>query len=161
MRFVRVAGFLALVQTASVVSAQSGSPPAVLLEDLKVCQAEMSDAKRLRCYDARLDDALGVDEALSARREQFRRDRFGLPVDDSGLQMTKLEATVRAVDQDLRRNTTVLELDNGQVWQLQSDGGLRATFQPGMAVIISEKAMGGYRIRIPEKAGFRGASRIR
>ncbi len=128
---------------------------------LEECRAIGSDSDRLRCYDTALDAIYGVDEELEAKREQFRRDRFGLPVGDNGVQLTALEATVAAVDENIRTGIIVVTLDNGQVWQLTSTGGLRARFRPGMAVVISESGTGGYRIRIPEKTGFRGVNRIR
>ncbi len=128
---------------------------------IEECRAIGSDSKRLRCYDAALDALYGVDEELQAKREEYRRDRFGLPVDDSGMQLTELEAIVTEVDEDLRSGITAIALDNGQVWQLNSTGGLRARFRPGMNVVISESGTGGYRIRIPDKSGFKGVNRIR
>lgn len=131
------------------------------LSDLRVCRDEMDDSKRLRCFDRALDVVLGVDEKLVAKREEFRKGRFGLPVDDSGMRLTELQATVSHADEDLRRGGVVLALDNGQVWQLLSDGGLRTSYRPGMTVVISEGRMGGYRLRVPDKTGFRGVVRIR
>ena len=128
---------------------------------LEECRAIGSDSKRLRCYDAALDALYGVDETLQAKREEYRRDRFGLPVDDSGMQLTELAAVVTEVDEDLRSGIIAVALDNGQVWQLNSTGGLRARFRPGMEVVISESGTGGYRIRIPDKSGFKGVNRIR
>lgn len=128
---------------------------------LEECRAIGSDSRRLECYDAALDDLYGVNEALQAKREEYRRERFGLPTDDNGLQLTELEAVVAEVDEDLRTGVTAIALDNGQVWQLTSTGGLRARFKPGQAVIISESGTGGYRLRIPEKSGFKGVLRLR
>lgn len=121
----------------------------------------MDEAKRLSCYDQALDRVLGVDSDLLVKREDFRRGRFGLPVGDAGLRLTELTATVSSVDDDARRGEVVLALDNGQVWQLLSDGGLRAMYKAGMTVVISESRMGGYRLRVPNKTGFRGIIRIR
>ena len=47
------------------------------------------------------------------------------------------------------------------VQQVLSTGGLRAQFKPGQSVTISESATGGYRIRIADKKGFKGVSRVR
>lgn len=140
------------------VSAQETAAANSALEE---CRAIGSDSKRLKCYDAALDAIYGVDEELQAKREEYRRDRFGLPVDDSGMQLTELEAVVAEVDENIRTGATSIALDNGQVWQLNSTGGLRASFRPGMTVIISESGTGGYRIRIPEKTGFKGVNRVR
>lgn len=152
------AGLVGAILLADTVQAQ---PREVEPSDLRACRNEMSEAKRLRCYDLALDTALGVDEKLMARREEFRRGRFGLPVDDTGMRLTELQATVSRVDEDLRRGGVILALDNGQVWQLLSDGGLRTSYRPGMTVVITESRMGGYRLRVPEKTGFRGIARIR
>lgn len=129
--------------------------------DLTECRAIGSDEKRLECYDRELDSFYGVDEALEEKRAAYRRERFGLPTDDSGMQLTELEATVAAVDADMRTGVTILALDNGQQWQLTSSGGLRTTFKPGMTVIISESGTGGYRVRVPDKTGFKGIVRSR
>lgn len=130
-------------------------------QDLLDCRAIGSDKDRLECYDRALDEQYGVDEALQEQRAQYRRERFGLPVDDSGNQLTELEANVAGVEADMRSGQTTIALDNGQQWRLTSSGGLRATFKPGMAVVISESGTGGYRIRIPEKTGFKGVIRVR
>lgn len=141
----------------SVQAQQAG----VSLSDLRICREEMDDSKRLRCFDRALDTVLGVDEKLGAKREEFRKGRFGLPIDDTGMRLTELQATVSQADEDLRRGSVVLTLDNGQAWQLLSDGGLQMSFRPGMTVVISEGRMGGYRLRVPDKTGFRGVLRIR
>ncbi|WP_306093785.1 hypothetical protein [Qipengyuania flava] len=115
----------------------------------------------MACYDAALDAQYGVDEELVEKRKEYRRQRFGLPVDSSGARMTELEAIVAAVDSNLRTRQTTVALDNGQEWQVLSTGGLRAQFKPGQSVTISESATGGYRIRIADKKGFKGVSRVR
>lgn len=130
-------------------------------QDLLECRAIGGDKDRLACYDRALDEQYGVDEELQEKRAQYRRERFGLPVDDSGIQLTELEANVAAVEADMRTGQTTIALDNGQQWRLTSSGGLRATFKPGMPVVISESGTGGYRIRIPEKTGFKGVIRVR
>lgn len=130
-------------------------------QDLLECRAIGSDKDRLRCYDRALDEQYGVDEELQEKRAQYRREKFGLPVDDSGFQLTELEATIADVESDMRTGQTTIALDNGQHWRLTSNGGLRATMKPGMAVVISESGTGGYRIRVPEKTGFRGVVRVR
>ncbi|MBO9503496.1 hypothetical protein J7348_02560 [Qipengyuania flava] len=130
-------------------------------KDLLDCRAIGSDDDRLACYDAALDAQYGVDEELVEKRKEYRRQRFGLPVDSSGARMTELEAIVAAVDSNLRTRQTTVALDNGQEWQVLSTGGLRAQFKPGQSVTISESATGGYRIRIADKKGFKGVSRVR
>lgn len=158
MKRVLILSLLAGAATASPAFAQTTDAADPTLER---CRAIGKDSERLKCYDAALDAMYGVDEALEAKRAEYRRDRFGLPVDESGMQLTELEATVAEVDENIRTGTTVIALDNGQVWQLTSTGGLRARFRPGLAVIISESGTGGYRIRIPDKTGFKGVNRIR
>ena len=148
--------FAACLSIPAIAAAQD-APSQALLD----CRAIGSDKDRLKCYDKALDDQYGVDEELEEKRAEYRRERFGLPVDDSGMQLTELEATVAAVDADLRFGQTTIALDNGQQWRLTSSGGLRATFKPGMAVVISESGTGGYRIRIPDKTGFKGVVRVR
>lgn len=146
----------ALVAFPAAASAQDGGSQALL-----ECREIGSDKDRLRCYDEALDAQYGVSEELKEKRAQYRRDRFGLPVDDSGMRMTELEAVVSGVDEDLRSGMITFGLDNGQVWRLTSSGGLRARIKPGMTVIISESGMGGYRVRVPEKTGFKGVIRVR
>lgn len=130
-------------------------------QELLDCRAIGSDKDRLKCYDKALDDQYGVDEELQEKRAQYRRERFGLPVDDSGFQITELEATIADVESDMRTGITTIALDNGQHWRLTSNGGLRATMKAGMAVVISESGTGGYRIRIPDKTGFKGVVRVK
>ena len=158
MKRVLILSLLAGATTGSTAFAQTTDAADPTLEG---CRAIGKDSERLKCYDAALDAMYGVDEALEAKRAEYRRDRFGLPVDESGMQLTELEATIAEVDENIRTGTTVIALDNGQVWQLTSTGGLRARFRPGLAVIISESGTGGYRIRIPDKTGFKGVNRIR
>jgi len=147
---------VACLSVPAVLSAQD-APSRAILE----CRAIGSDSDRLKCYDSTLDEQYGVDEELQEKRAQYRRERFGLPVDDSGMQLTELEANVAAVDADLRTGQTTVALDNGQHWRLTSSGGLRATIRPGMTVVISESGTGGYRLRIPDKTGFKGVVRLR
>lgn len=157
MKFTLIAAFAGAAVLASPAQAQQTGAP---LSDLRICRDEMDDSKRLRCFDRALDTVFGVDEKLVAKREEFRKGRFGLPVDDSGMRLTELQATVSQADENLRRGGVILTLDNGQVWQLLSDGGLRTSYRPGMTVVISEGRMGGYRLRVPDKTGFKGVLRI-
>ena len=159
MKRVLILSLFAGAATVSPAFAQTGNTASD--PTLEGCRAIGKDSERLKCYDSALDAMYGVDEALETKRAEYRRDRFGLPVDESGMQLTELEATVAEVDENIRTGTTVIALDNGQVWQLTSTGGLRARFRPGLAVIISESGTGGYRIRIPDKTGFKGVNRIR
>ena len=158
MKRILILSLFAGAATVSPAFAQTGEAADPTLER---CRAIGKDSERLKCYDAALDTMYGVDEALEAKRAEYRRDRFGLPVDESGMQLTELEAIIAEVDENIRTGTTVIALDNGQVWQLTSTGGLRARFRPGLAVVISESGTGGYRIRIPDKTGFKGVNRIR
>ena len=159
MRGWTVLGFAGLgLASAAIAQSPAGTG---LTTALETCRAEMSDAKRLRCYDQALDTALGVDEKIVAKREEFKRQRFGLPVDDNGMRMLELEATIRSVDVNMRKDITVIELDNGQMWQLTASGGLRNGFEPGAKVIVTDSGVSGYRIRIPDKTGFRGIIRVR
>lgn len=130
-------------------------------KDLLDCRAIGGDKDRLECYDQALDTQYGVDEVLQEKRAEYRRERFGLPVDGTGIQITEMEAVVTAVDADLRTNITVIALDNGQEWRLTSNGGLRTPFKTGMTVVISESRTGGYRVRVPGKTGFKGIVRLK
>ena len=154
MRLLALSGMALLAWNAAAASAQDSDAA------LQECRAIGDDAARLTCYDKALDAQFGVDQALEAKRAQNRRDRFGLPVDSSGLQLTELEAIVAEVDEDLRTGSTLIVLDNGQVWQLTGGGGLRARMKPGMTVVISESGTGGYRLRVPDKPGFKGITRV-
>lgn len=152
-------GFMTLLGLAA--SAQAQDRPAAQADvGLEQCRAIGNDSDRLECYDTALDRIYGVDEELQAKRQEHRRDRFGLPTDSSGFQLTELEATVVEVKEDMSTRTVFIALDNGQVWQLLSTGGLRASFKSGMAVVISESGTGGYRIRIHDKPGFKGVKRV-
>jgi hypothetical protein len=146
----------ACISLPATLSAQD-APSRAILE----CRAIGSDKDRLQCYDDALEDHYGVDEELQEKRAQYRRERFGLPVDGSGLQLTELKASVSGVEADLRTNQTTIALDNGQHWRLTSSGGLRTQFKPGMNVVISESGTGGYRIRIVDRNGFKGVVRVR
>lgn len=155
-----------MLRSALVVAAIVSVPASLTAQDdpsraINECRAIGSDKDRLKCYDNALDEIYGVDEELQEKRAQYRRERFGLPVDDSGIQLTELEASVSDVDADLRSGLTTIALDNGQHWRLTSSGGLRANFKPGMKVVISESGTGGYRIRIVDRNGFKGVVRVR
>lgn len=150
-------GLAAALLTAPAL-ARDAEPGKAMLEE---CRAIGSDSKRLKCYDAALDAIYGVDEKLEAARAEYRRDRFGLPVDDSGTQLTELEAVISEVDENIRNGLTSIALDNGQVWQLTSTGGLRTRMKPGMTVVIAESGTGGYRLSVPEKTGFKGVVRVK
>ena len=145
---------------ATVAEAQQ-SQAAADYSQLEACRGLAKDAARLACYDSALDTIYGVDAELQAKREQARKDRFGLPTDGSGLQMTELTATVSQVEEDLRTGSVTFALENGQVWRLGSTGGLRARIKRGLEVIISESGTGGYRLRVEGKPGFRGVDRVR
>jgi hypothetical protein len=160
MRPVQLLAAPALAIMPMTATAQTGEP-AQLGPALQVCRGEADDSRRLACYDQVLDRVLGVDPALVATREAYRRERFGLPVDSDGSRMTELTTTIAAVDEDIRRGTSVVTLENGQVWSLLSGGGLRASMKPGMTVSISASGIGGYRLRVPGKPGFRGVARVR
>ena len=155
LRYLCLAAMAGLLPVAA--QAQDPSDGAKLLE----CRAVAKGSDRLKCYDAALDEMYGVDEELQAKREKDKRDRFGLPVDDDGLQLTELTATITEVDANMRFGTTTIALDNGQAWQLLSSGGLRTTMRTGMTVTISESRTGGYRLRVEDKNGFRGVTRVR
>lgn len=148
--------FATLVTIPVAVAAQE-APSSAILE----CRAIGSDEDRLRCYDKALDDQYGVDEELQEQRAEYRRQRFGLPVDSSGFEITELEASIAGVDSDMRTGVTTIALDNGQHWRLTSTGGLRVMMRPGMQVVISESGTGGYRLRVPDKTGYKGVVRVR
>lgn len=148
--------FATLASIPAALAAQE-APSSAILE----CRAIGSDEDRLRCYDKALDDQYGVDEALQEKRVEYRRQRFGLPVDSSGFQITELESTISGVESDMRTGVTTIALENGQHWRLTSTGGLRVTMRPGMPVVISESGTGGYRLRVPEKTGYKGVVRVR
>ncbi len=157
MRNTSICAALSLMLLAVPASAQESSTDATLKE----CRAIGSDSKRLRCYDRTLDELYGVDEELQEKRAEYKRERFGLPVDDSGNRLTELEAAITEVDENLRTGVTFIALENGQVWQLLSSGGLRARFRNGQKVTITESRTGGYRLRLENRKGFKGVKRIR
>lgn len=148
--------FAALLWVPAAIAAQDMPSSAVL-----DCRAIGSDKDRLKCYDKALDDQFGVDEALQEKRAEYRRERFGLPVDSDGFQITELEANITGVESDMRTGVTTIALDNGQHWRMTSTGGLRISMKPGMPVVISESGTGGYRLRVPEKTGYKGVIRVR
>ena len=152
---------VALLFGGSAVSFASSQDASLPAESLQECREIDGGAERLECYDSALDAIYGIDENVEAKRAEYRRKRFGLASDEQGMEITELTATVSRVDEDLRTRATIVELENGQAWQLTSTGGLRARFVPGLTVVISESGTGGYRIRIPGKTGFKGVNRIR
>lgn len=156
---VGLSSVVALSLIAVPVFAQASDREAA--EPLMVCRVIDDRSDRLECFDRAMDTLYGVDEVLAKRRDEQRQARFGLPVDDQGMQMTELTAVITEVDEDLRSDRISIALDNGQVWRLLSSGGLRTRFKPGMQVVISESGTGGYRVRLPEKTGFKGVARVR
>lgn len=152
---------IALLFSGPVSSSASAQDAPPTHRSLHACREIDSSAERLECYDLALDALYGVDESLVTKRDAYKRKRFGLPLDGQGTEMVELDATIARVDEDLRTRTTVIELENGQLWRLTSTGGLRASFKPGLTVTISESGTGGFRIRIPGKTGFKGVTRIR
>lgn len=158
MKRLAIVSLLSAASWATVAGAQDSAKADTALEQ---CRAIGSDSKRLQCYDAALDALYGVDEELEAARAQYRRDRFGLPVDESGTQLTELEAVISEVDENIRNGAVTIALDNGQVWQMTSTGGLRTRMKPGMTVKIAESGTGGYRLSVPDKTGFKGVVRVK
>lgn len=144
-----------------VVTAASAQGNAEQDAQINACRAIPSDSERLECYDRALDAAYGVSKELEEKRAEYRRARFGLPLDSNGMEITELTATIANVDENLRTNKTLFTLENGQVWELLSSGGLRTRLKPGMEVSISESGTGGYRLRVPDKSGFKGVNRLR
>lgn len=158
---VAISTVLAFAATAVPAFAQAGDRDSAVAKPLLACRQIDDGGDRLACFDRAMDTLYGVDEALAERRAEQKQARFGLPVDDKGMQLTELEAVVTEVDENLRFGRVLIALDNGQVWQLLSSGGLRARLKPGMQVVISESGTGGYRVRVPEKTGFKGVIRVR
>lgn len=154
-----LSSILTFAATSAPVFAQANDRE--IAEPLLTCRQIDDRAERLDCFDRAMDTLYGVDEVLAKRRIEQKQARFGLPVDDKGMQLTELAAVVTEVDESLRTDRVLIALNNGQVWQLLSSGGLRARFKPGIPVVISESPTGGYRLRIPEKVGFRGVARVR
>lgn len=137
------------------VSLQAQDTPDVTDAMLKCREIDRNKA-RLRCFDQALDEAFGQDEEIEERREAS----FGLP-DEETADADALVAMISEVKRDPKYGTTLIALDNGQVWQATSSGNLRRGIRVGRQATISSGAFGSFRLTVEGSKGFRGVKRIR
>ena len=158
MKFTLPVAALVVCASASSASAQDAGQGNSALEQ---CRLIGDESERLGCYDRALDAMYGVDEELEQARVEAKADRFGLRNDDGGLENSELVGTISEVQSNIKYGTTVIALDNGQVWQVLDQGILRARFQTGDTVTIGKSALGGFRLRMEGRQGYRSVKRLR
>ena len=141
---------------AAPLAAQSGSPAEA---ELQTCRAIDDNRDRLSCYDTALDKIYGVDPELAETREERIADAFGKPK-MSDQAPKELTAKIVSSDRNMTYGTTVIVLENGQQWQVLDKGILRSRFEAGEEVTIAPGPLGGYRLRIAGKQGYRTVIRV-
>lgn len=146
---------IAFIALASSSTALAQDKPDVTDAVLK-CREIDRNRSRLKCFDQALDEAFGQDEEIEERREAT----FGLPDEETG-DADALVAMIAEVKRDPMYGTTVIALDNGQVWQAISSGNLRRGIKAGRRATISSGAFGSFRLTVEGAKGFRGVKRIR
>ncbi len=156
LSFIAFTTFTGLI--ASVAHAQSEPSQSIALQnEVLACRFMSSDNARLRCFDKALDTVFGVDEEIESQREAS----FGLPDQETSAVPKGITSTVSDVRIDRKYGTTVIALDNGQVWQTTSNGNLRRGFTVGATVNVEPGSFGSYRLTIDGRRGFRGVKRLR
>ena len=145
---------LALGLVASNASAQDNEE---LSERVLECRDIANDRARVKCYDAALDNVFGRDPEVEEGREAI----FGLPESSTSSTGSELVAEITALDEDPIYRRFQFTLDNGQVWQSTSTGSLKWGFRVGQKVTIRISSLGGYRLYIEGRRGFRGVKRVR
>ncbi|TMM48744.1 hypothetical protein [Qipengyuania marisflavi] len=143
--------------TAQIAHAQTQPADSPLLP----CRAIEKKSDRLECYDRAMDAVYGVDQALMQQREESRRNNFGDADAAQEDRATEITATITNMDYDQRYDILQIELDNGQVWRATSLGALRNGFERGQVVLIKKSGLGGYKLTMEGRNGFRGVQRVR
>lgn len=159
---VKIGPFIGLaVFAVALTPAHAQEASADLSAKVLACRELDRDKDRLKCFDAAMVSVFGENVQLEARREERREADFGMPDADDDGRKNELVATIARVESDPQGIMTIIHLDNGQAWQTTSVGSLRRGFKEGIKATIRPGSVGGFRITIEGKNGFRGVKRVR
>ena len=167
-------GFLSAAWTLALTSAHA----AQTMADNVVRCAELADDKaRLRCFDQLVPDARKSEEERKAEIAAKAQADFGLNAAQINLkgkrehpnreqrehftesENLRVEATIAALD--ISPYGTIFMLNNGQVWQTTSFGGLNTVPHIGQKVTVQSGTLGGYRLTLEGKTREVGVKRIK
>jgi len=131
-------------------------------DPMLACRRIDGATERLQCYDRAMDARFGVDRQIAERREQKKRDAFGVTgAADDERDVEELSSKIAAVDHYRQLGYAVITLANGQRWRTTTSGSLLPALRPGQAATIRKSGMFGYRLRTEERSGFQGVIRLR
>lgn len=152
-RFLLFSAFSAALLASPAIGQDEGD----LTGKLLACRDIARDGPRLDCFDRLMTDTFGK----SVEVEEQREAQFGLPDTDIDDGNDEIVAVISEVQIDHRFGTTIIALDNGQVWQATSAGTIRRGFRVGRSVTIRSGGFGGFRLYMEGSKGFRGVKRVR
>ncbi|WOF43948.1 hypothetical protein KNJ79_03055 [Sphingopyxis indica] len=148
-----------------------------LANDVVRCGEIDQEAARLRCFDALIPEARKSEVQRQAEAAAKSKADFGLtaiqrneaaqrkhPKEKSGQRVShegnlRIEAAI--ADLDMSPYGTVFVLDNNQVWQTTSFGGLSTVPRIGQKVTVESGPLGGYRLTLAGKTREVGVKRVK
>ncbi len=154
----------------------AGAHAQTIATDVLRCGAIADDTARLRCFDGLVPDARKSEAERSAEAEAKAKADFGLTATQRSDQFKRdhpekearqriepernlrIEATIAGFD--MSPYGAMFTLDNGQVWQTNSFGGLSTVPRIGQKVTIESGPLGGYRLTLEGKTREVGVKRV-
>lgn len=147
--------------TAGVLALQAQA--ALAAPTLDQCRALQDPQARLACYDAiSAPPVLPPAPVEPAARREEQTKNFGLTeqqkAPEQRAEVEEVQATISGVRNG--RSGPILELDNGQTWQVGTDGNLHQWLKTGQVVTIKRGLLSGYRLRADGVTGMEKAQRL-
>jgi len=145
--------FIGATLAGAIFSCQALAAATPLPEPLRTCAGIRNDTERLACYDAAVAHIeSGTDTPAPSKENMFgatpaSRAPAKKPVDETGESkedLRQISARIVAVSQP-ERGTTLVALDNDQVW-LQQDAEVFLTLENGDSVTITRASLGTFRL---------------
>lgn len=132
--------------------------PAWAAPTLEQCRALQDAQARLACYDA-ISAPAPVDPV--ARAEEQKKN-FGLTERRKAPEERAEAEEIQATISNIRGGSSgpILELDNGNAWQVTTNGNLQHYLAAGQVVTIKRGALSGYRLHADGVNGMETVRRI-
>lgn len=161
----------------SCVCGPAGAHAQTIANDVLRCGAIADDTARLRCFDGLIPDARKSEAERRVEAEAKAKADFGLTATQRNDQFKRdhpekqarqriepernllVEATIAGFD--MGPYGAMFTLDNGQIWQTNSFGGLSTVPRIGQKVTIESGPLGGYRLTLEGKAREVGVKRVK
>ena len=142
------------------------------LDAFRQCGTIPDTGNRLACFDnalASIEQRIVADKKEERQRKQAEyglRERDVHASDepanaDPNEAVAGVSSTIAEVYVQQATSRFVFVLENGQIWKQTQLSSFKGTPKPGMAVTISDGAIGGYRLKIEGKSGIIGVQRIK